>query len=142
MQALARFNCVALAVAAFSSGVHAADPSGQVSDRIVENWRWTRFWFGKTGIDDYAAGRRVSALAFWNSDNSRPLRGLRSSELGVCLRSCSKACESAGETVEMLRRGDHRWEVTSAGFIDGPKAEVERLKQQIEKAEMFRLQLR
>ena len=57
------------------------------------------------------------------------------------LRSCSTTCEFKGESVEMLRRGDHGWDVTVGGFINGPKEEVGRLKQQIEKAEMFRLQL-
>jgi hypothetical protein len=42
----------------------------------------------------------------------------------------------------MLRRGDHGWEVTSAGFVGGSQ-QVERLKlkRQIEKAEMLRLPL-
>jgi hypothetical protein len=265
MHSLARFTYIALALVAVSDGSRAADAADQVVDRIVETWRWSHYWFGKTGIDgSYAAGRKVSALVFWNDNENRPMRGLCSSELGACLvysgayldpaprrmeiapnvsarqafmafvtdgfrdsshilaiegmraadfqsqetsiilptleaptaishrdvpaearteaekvkqvfrcsdaqnetptegcsgslvfafygpedpywfvvRSCSEACEFKGESVEMLRRGDHGWEVTSAGFIDRPKAEVERLKQQIEKAEMFRLQLR
>ncbi len=35
------------------------------------------------------------------------------------LRSCSTACEFKGEAVEMLRRGDRGWEVTSAGLVNG-----------------------
>ena len=57
------------------------------------------------------------------------------------LRSCSSACEFKGESVEMLRRGDHGWDGTVGGLINNPKEEIERLKRQIERAEMFRLQL-
>ena len=49
--------------------------------------------------------------------------------------------EFGGDVIEELTRGDWGWEVTSGGFIKTPKAEVERLKQQIQKAEMLRLQL-
>ena len=56
-------------------------------------------------------------------------------------RRCSAACEFGGDSIEELTRGDRGWEVTSSGFINRPKAEVERLKQQVQKAEMFRLQL-
>jgi hypothetical protein len=234
----------------------AADP---VFDRIAENWRWSHYWFGKTGIDDvYVEGKKISALIFWNNSESQPIRGLCSSELSLCvaysgiyldpaerrmsiapnvapqqaftsfvrsglrdsshmigveglrtadfqleqksltlpvlgppssitrravpeeasreaekvkrpfgcwgvesetrlqgctgslvfayygdtdpywfvLRSCSTACEFKGESVEMLRRGDHGWDVTIGGLINSPKEEVERLKKQIEKAEM------
>lgn len=264
MKSLGRFIYVALALVAVSDGSRAADSADQVLDRIAETWRWSHYWFGKTGIDDlYATGRKVSAPVFWNNNGNRPVRGLCSSDLGACLaysgayldpaprrmdvapnvspqqafmafvsdgfrdsshilairgmtaadfqlqetsvilptleppsaishrdvppearteaekvklvfrcseaqnekptegcsgslvfgyygpedpywfvlRSCAEACEFKGESVETLRRGDHGWEVTSAGFIDSPKAEVERLKQQIQKAEMFRLQL-
>lgn len=255
---------VVLALVAFCGHSSAVETANQVVGRITENWRWSHYWFDKTGIDDhYMAGRKVSALVFWNSSDNRPIRGLCSSELGICLayvgpfldpeprrmtiapeisdlsafttfvgngfqdrshllairgttvtdfqrqqlsillpvleppsailhhdipsqartdaeevkrvfrcseedskapteacsgslvfayhgaedpywfvlRSCSQACEFRGESVEMLRRGDHGWEVTSAGFIDRPQTEVDRLKQQIEKAEMFRLRL-
>ena len=57
------------------------------------------------------------------------------------LRSCSTACKFKGESVETLRRGDRGWDVTVGGFINNPKEEIERLKRQIEKAEMFRLRL-
>jgi hypothetical protein len=51
-------------------------------------------------------------------------------------------CEFKGESVEMLIRGDfNSWAVTSGGFIGGPKVEIERLKQRIEAAEMFRIRL-
>ncbi len=241
-----------------------ADKEGQVFERIVENWRWTRYWFGKTGIDDaYVEGKKISALIFWNKNDSQPINGLCSSELSLCvaylgahldpferrmqiapgvaqqqafasfinsglrdssqimaveglsvadfqveqksvtlpileppssillrevpaeapreaervkslfgcwgvesetrprgcsgsltfayygdadpywfvLRSCATACEFKGESVEMLRRGDHGWEVTSGGFVGSPQAEVERLKRQIEKAKMLQLEL-
>lgn len=264
MQPIARLTYAALALVALTGGLFAAETADRVIDRITETWRWSNYWFGKTGIEvPYATGQTVSALVFWNGNEIQPLRGLCSSELGACmvyagvyldpaprrmkiapgvglrqafmtfigdgfrdsshilaikdmtaadfqiqeksvilpaleapsailrreipadaqteaekvkqvfrcadpqnkapadgcsgslafayysaddpywfvLRSCSEACEFKGESVETLRRGDHGWEVTSAGFIDSPKAEVERLKQQIEKAEMFRLQL-
>ena len=57
------------------------------------------------------------------------------------LRSCSTACEFKGESVELLSHGDQGWYVTIGGFINSPKEDVERLKRQIEKAEMLRLQL-
>jgi hypothetical protein len=224
-----------------------------VFNRITENWRWSHYWFGKTGIDDvYAGGKAITALIFWNKSESQPIRGLCSPELALCvaysgiyldpaerrmsmgsagslqqafesfitsglrdsthiapvdrlspadfqteqksvtlpalgppssitnrvmpegvarnaekvkrvfrcwgveaetrpqgctgtlvfafygendpywfvLRACSTACEFRGEAVEMLRRGDRGWEVTSAGFVNGAQ-EVERLKQQI-----------
>lgn len=45
----------------------------------------SHYWFGKTGIDDvYAEGKRISALIFWNKNELRPLRGLCSSDLGLC----------------------------------------------------------
>src|SRR6202040_237874 len=62
------------------------DTADQVLDRIKENWRWSDYWFGKTGIDDvYVAGKRVSALIFWNKNEYQPIRGLCSSDLGLCL---------------------------------------------------------
>ncbi len=255
-------SCV-LQLCFFIPGVR-AETANQVFERIVENWRWSHYWFGKTGLDDaYVPGKKISALIFWNRSEDQPIRGLCSSELGRCvayagiyldpherqvplalgtslqqafaswvngglrdpsflvgvqgfaaadfqsetksltlpaweppssitqrtfreearrqaekirrtfgcwgveadtrpqecggslvfafygdndpywfvLRSCATACEFKGESVEMLRRGDHGWDVTVGGFINSPKEEVERLKQQIEKAEMFRLQL-
>lgn len=263
MRSLARFALCALALLSASRSAH-GDVADQVFDRLVENWRWSHYWFGKTGLDDvYVEGKKITALMFWNKSESQPIRGLCSSELSLCiaysgvyldpaerrmsiapgatpqqafssfvssglsdsshmlaveglnvtdfqveqksitlpileppssitrravpeeaareaervkrtfscwgveaktrprgctgglvfafygdadpywfvLRSCSTACEFKGESVEMLRRGDRGWDVTIGGFINSPKEEVERLKQQIEKAEMFRLQL-
>jgi hypothetical protein len=57
------------------------------------------------------------------------------------LRECSSSCAFKGETILELRRGDRGWEVSSGGVIDRPKSEVDRLKTQIQKAEMFHLQL-
>jgi hypothetical protein len=230
----------------------------------VENWQWSHYWFGKTGIDDiYTPGRTITALVFWTKKDRRPKNGLCSSDLSVCvaysgpylsphvertridprvplqqafasfvngsfggdenyisanerlhpndfdlevkpitlptlqtpssisagavpaeasqeaqrlkrllgcgpldgkrpngcsgtlvfafygpadpywfvLRTCLATCEFGGDAIEELTRGDRGWEVTSGGFINSPKSEVERLKQQIQKAEMFRLQL-
>jgi hypothetical protein len=241
-----------------------ADAGDDVLDRIVENWRWSHYWFGKTAIDSVAPpGRRISALVFWTKSDTRPIRGLCSSEIFLCVafagvyldpaerqmrttagetsqqaldafinsglrdstyslpvtplsladlqfaemeivlptwqepfsisgtavpqgsreeadrikqsfgcwgvhvqarprgcsgslvfahygsndpywfvfRACSTACEFQPESVEMVRRGDRHWEVTGSGFIGGPKSEVERLKHQIKRAVMFRLQL-
>lgn len=56
-------------------------------------------------------------------------------------RTCSTTCEYGGDAIEELTRGDAGWEVTSRGFINTPKAEVERLKGQVKKAEMLRLKL-
>jgi hypothetical protein len=241
------------------------DTSAQALDQLVENWRWSHYWFGKTGIDDvYVPGKRVSALIFWTKKDRRAKTGLCSSDLSLCIaysgpylspraervridprtslqqafasfvngafggdedyigpkerlrpgdfdseekvitlptldmpssisahavpeeasreaervkrllgcgpldaksrpsgcggtlvfafygpadpywfvwRTCSASCEFGGDAIEELTRGDRGWEVTSGGFINSPKAEVERLKQQIQKAEMFRLQL-
>ena len=241
------------------------DRSSQAFDRLVENWRWSHYWFGKTGIDDvYAPGRRIDALIFWTKKDRRSKTGLCSADLSFCvaysgpylapraarmridpktplpkalasfvnsgfggdennmaanerlhpddfdsraeaitlptlgpplsisaravpkeasgeaervkrllgcgpldatshpsgcsgtlifalygpsdpywfvLRTCSASCDFHGEAIEELTRGDRGWEVTSGGFIKSPMEEVERLKQQIQKAEMFRLQL-
>jgi hypothetical protein len=263
MRTLARFTLAALAVLVVNRGVY-GDSADQAYDRIVENWRWSHYWFGKTGIDDvYVEGKKISALIFWTKSDSQPIRGLCSTDLSLCvaysgvyldplerrmqvapnvtaqqafesfvksglgdsshilavgglrpadfqieeksvtlpawvlpasisghktpaeaasesarlkrllgcgavsaetrpprcsgtlvfayygatdpywfvLRSCSTDCEFGGDAIEELTRGDRGWEVTSGGFINTPKAEVERLKQQIQKAEMLRLQL-
>jgi hypothetical protein len=265
IRTLARFSAAFLLIVGVHCGIcsDGRDQADQVFNRITENWRWSHYWFGKTGIDDaYVEGQRITALIFWNKSGSQPIRGLCSSDLALCiaysgvyldpaarrmpigtnvdvqqafasfissglrdsshilavegvspadfeavqrvvtlpvlepptstttrvtpagasreaerikrvftcwgveaetrpqgctgnlvfayygendpywfvLRSCSTACEFKGESVEMLRRGDRGWEITSAGFVDSPK-EVERLKQQIEKAAMFRFPL-
>ena len=263
MRTLARFTLAALAVFAANGSAY-GDSADQAFDRIIENWRWSHYWFGKTGIDDvYVEGKKISALIFWNKNDGQPIRGLCSTDLSLCaaysgvyldplerrmqmaanvtarqafesfiksglgdsshilavkglrpadfqieeksvtlptwempapianhkipadaaseaarvkrllgcsggatetrprgcggtlvfafygaadpywfvLRSCSTACEFGGDAIEELTRGDHGWEVTSGGFINTPKTEVERLKQQIQKAEMLRLQL-
>lgn len=265
MRTLARFTLAALAVLAVNRGVY-GDTADQVYNRIVENWRWSHYWFGKTGIDDvYVEGKKISALIFWTRNDSQPISGLCSADLFLCvaysgvyldplerrmqmapnvttqqafesfvksglgdsshilavrglhpadfqieeksitlpawalpasisgrrtpaeaasesarlkrllgcggaaietgppgcsgalvlvfayygatdpywfvLRSCATACEFGGDAIQELTRGDRGWEVTSGGFINTPKAEVERLKQQIQKAEMLRLQL-
>lgn len=246
-----------------ASKVPAADSADQVYDRIIENWRWTHYWFGKTGIDDvYSEGKKVTALIFWSDGHGQPIQGLCSADLFLCvaysgvyldpkarrvqipadvtvrqayasfvdsgfadpshllpegglsltdfqseekvvvlpalvppapvvqhktpagaineaervkhlftcsgssdkkprgactgglvfayygsadpywfvLRSCSSACEFGGEAVEELTRTGLGWTNTAGGFINRPKAEVDRLKRQIEKAVMFRLQ--
>jgi len=264
VRVLARFALAALAALAINHDAY-SDSADEIFDRIVENWRWSHYWFGKTGIDDnvYVEGKQISALVFWTKNDSQPIRGLCSTDLSLCvaysgayldpferrmqitpnatpqqaftsfvnrgfrdsshilaveglsladfqvqqrsvtlpaleppasilrqevsaeasreaervkhlfgcwgiesetqprgcggslvfayygeadpywfvLRSCSTSCEFKGESVEMLRRGDHGWEVTSGGFVGSPTAEVERFKQRIEKAEMFRLRL-
>jgi hypothetical protein len=241
------------------------DSAQQPVDRLVENWRWSHYWFGKTGIDDvYAPGKRINALIFWAKTDRRSKTGLCSTELSACIaysgpylsphaeririvpgttlqqafasfvngafggdedyigpnerlrpgdfdseersltlptldapssiagrvvpqeasreaervrrllgcgppdaksrpsgcggtlvfafygpadpywfvwRTCAASCEFGGDAIEELTRGDRGWEVTSGGFINSPKSEVERLKQQIQKAEMIRLQL-
>jgi hypothetical protein len=251
-----------LIVLVAASRAPAGDSVGQVYGRIVENWRWTHYWFGKTGIDDvYSEGKRITAVIFWSEGHGQPIRGLCSVDISLCvaysgvhldpkarrtqipanvtareaffsfvksglsdpthllstgglrvedfqfeeqsvslpiltpptaiarhevqpeandeaarvkrafrctgsadaapgtcsgglvfayygsadpywfvLRSCSSACEFRGEAVEELTRGDRHWTNTIGGFINQPRAEVERLKEQIEKAAMFRLQ--
>lgn len=258
MYKTARFSLTALAILLTGSAAHAGAPD-EVFQRIVENWRWQHYWFGKTGIDDfYREGKQVSALIFWNMNQMQPIRGMCSPNLQTCvaysgiyldpaprrmqmpasatarqgfdafvssglsdpahitsadglkssdfqsteisitlpalnppdaisrrevsaeerkeaerisrlfrctgeratvpggckgelifayhgpddpywfvLRSCSEACTSKAETVEMLRRGDTGWEITSAGLVENQK-EIERLKGQIERAAMFR----
>ena len=263
MRTLARFALAGLAVLSVSRGVY-GDSADQVYDRIVENWRWSHYWFGKTGIDDvYVEGKKISALIFWNKNDSQPIRGLCSTDLSLCvaysgvyldplerriqmargatapqafesfvksglgdsshilavgglrpadfqfeeksvtlpawdlpasilqkrvpaeatresarlkrlygcessesksrsracggtlvfafygpadpywfmLWTCPSGCGSDGDAIQELTRGDRGWEVTSGGAINSPKAEVERLKQRILKAEMLRLQL-
>jgi hypothetical protein len=260
---LACFIAVASATIGASRGV-CQDTADEVLERIVENWRWSYYWFGENGVDDvYSVGKRVSMLVFWTKNEIRPIRGICSTELLRCvaysgvyfepfgrrmemtrnstphqaflafvnsgfrdaahvlaieglktadflfeeksialpamrppssilrreipagasrdaervkrlfgcssagaktrppgctgnlvfayygaadpywfvMRSCSMACELRGESVEMLTRGDHGWEVTSAGFIGGPKATVAYLKHQIAKAAMLRLKM-
>jgi hypothetical protein len=59
MRSLARFALAALAVFAISRAAY-GDAADQVFDRIVENWRWSHYWFGKTGLDDVYAEARES----------------------------------------------------------------------------------
>lgn len=59
------------------------------------------------------------------------------------LRTCSSACPPMfqGDSIQFLRRGMDGWEAYGGGGINSPKEEVARLKQKVEQAEMFRLQL-
>lgn len=260
----AKLASAVLIMAAVQQGV-CASGADRALNYIIENWRWSHYWFGKAAIDDvYADGKKIFALVFWARDEERPIRGLCSTEISLCLayvgvhldplprrmpiapnsvlreafeafvksgfadsshmlevpglsvtnfsveempiilpaweppssiirreipeeasrqaervkrllgcdsadsktpspgckgtlifayygkedpywfvlRTCSDSCDHAGDSVEELTRGDFsRWEVTSSGFINSPKSEVLRLKQQIEKAEMFRFEL-
>src|ERR1700719_1826407 len=62
------------------------DEAGRIFERIVENWRWTHYWAGSTGLDDvYVAGKKISALLFWTKSDSRPIRGFCSTELSLCV---------------------------------------------------------
>jgi hypothetical protein len=62
------------------------DMRDQVIDRIVSNWRWSHYWLERTGIDAaYSQGKRISALVFWTKNNTRPIRGLCSADLSLCL---------------------------------------------------------
>lgn len=263
MRPLLRLVLGAMTSVAASQSTY-GDAADRAVDRIVENLRWTYYWFGKTGIEHvYAEGKTISALVFWHKNDSPPISGLCSTDISICvaysgvyldpaerqmpigqsvtsqqafaafissglrdashrlaveglspndfqieqrsitlpvleppssivtrvvpeeatreaekvrrlfgcwgveaetrprgcmgslvfayygardpywfvLRACAMTCEFKGESVEMLRRGDHGWEVTSGGFIGSPKAEVDRLKQQIERAAMFRVPL-
>jgi hypothetical protein len=259
----ARFAALMLLLAA-GSGI-CDDASAKAFDRLVEGWRWSRYWFGSSGIDDvYTPGKNITALLFWTKKDRRPKTGMCSSDLSLCIaysgpylsphvertqidsktplrqafasfvnngfdgdesymsandrlhpadfaseektvtlpaldppssvvtravpdeasreaqrlkrllgcgpldagnspsscsgtlvfafygtadpywfvwRTCSTACQFGGDAIEELTRGDAGWEVTSGGFVNTPKAEVERLKEQVQKAEMFRLQL-
>jgi hypothetical protein len=237
--------------------------SATAFEKLVDNWRWSHYWFGYSGVDDvYVPGEKISALVFWTKKGRRPKVGLCSSRLSICaaysgpflnprieranidpgkslqqafasfvaggfggteryvgplerlsladfsfeavtvtlppieppasisartipagaraeaqrlmpllkcrnpetaglticsgalvfaffgpadpywfvLRTCSPSCGSAGESIEELTRGDRGWEVTSRGLVNSPQAEVDRLKRQILKAEMFRLE--
>jgi len=70
---------------AASRGV-SEDVAGKVFSRIVENWRWSYYWFGKTGIDDvYVSGKKISALFFWSTKPMRPMRGFCSSDISRCV---------------------------------------------------------
>src|ERR1700680_2775768 len=85
MLLLARLFVAALLVFAIDHGAY-GDATDQVFGRIVENLRWSHYWFGKTGIDDvYVEGKRISALIFWNKSESQPIRGLCSSEISLCV---------------------------------------------------------
>jgi len=60
--------------------------SRDVFDRLAENWRWSRYWFGKTGIEDvYSEGKRVSVLMFWTKGTRRSKSGFCSTELSLCV---------------------------------------------------------
>lgn len=257
--------CTVLMLTLISGSGVCDESSAQTFDRLVEGWRWSRYWFGSSGVDDvYSPGKKITALVFWTKKERRPKRGLCSSDLSLCvaysgpyltphaervridpktplqqafasfvssgfggdevyqsvaerlhpadfdfeekvvtlppmdapspvltrtvpeeasreaqrvrrllgcgpidarsrpagcsgtlvfafygpadpywfvLRTCSAACEFGGDAIEELTRGDRGWEVTSGGFVNSPRAEVERLRQQIQKAEMFRLKL-
>jgi hypothetical protein len=59
------------------------------------------------------------------------------------LRTCSSACLPMfqGDSIQLLRRGSYGWEASGSGHFNSPKDEVAQLKQKIEQAEMFRLQI-
>ena len=81
----ARLTLAALAVFGVNYAAYGAS-ADEVLERIAENWRWSHYWSGKTGIDDvYAEGKKISALVFWNESQSQPIRGLCSSELSLCV---------------------------------------------------------
>jgi hypothetical protein len=233
----------------------------QTVNHIIANWRWTYYWFGETGVENYVEGKRISVLVFRNTSVTVPSRGLCSADLVTCstyagafldplpvrvhlsqsvsmeqafdafvrsgfrdqqhpaglgtfsaadfdvradvlvlpglgiparvsskptaqqrrqaesirsvfqcwgtgrppagckgtlvfarlgtldpywfvLRSCSNSCAFSGDSVEMLRRGDfENWEVTAAGLIDRPAADVTRFREKIIEAQWFRLDL-
>src|SRR5690242_18551835 len=86
MRTLVRIIQAVIAVLAVNCGIYGDDAADQVFDRIVENWRWSRFWSGTTGIDDvYIEGKKFAALVFWTKNDSRPIRGLCSTELLACV---------------------------------------------------------
>jgi len=59
------------------------------------------------------------------------------------LRTCSPACPPVfqGDSIQLLRRGSDGWEASGGGYFNSPKDEVVRLKQKIEQAAMFRVQI-
>ena len=77
--------CVMLSLTACARA-DGPDPGKDVFDRLVENWRWSRYWFDNTGIDDvYVEGKRVSALIFWAKEGRRQKSGMCSVELSLCV---------------------------------------------------------
>lgn len=69
----------------FSAG--AEEQSAQsVFDRLVEHWRWQKYWLGKSGVDDiYVEGKTATALIFWAKKEGVPKVGLCSPGLGFCI---------------------------------------------------------
>jgi hypothetical protein len=59
------------------------------------------------------------------------------------LRTCSSPCalEFRGDSIEALTRWEQGWAITTSGFINNPKDDVERFKRKIEEAAMFRFEI-
>ena len=52
----------------------------------MQNWRWSHYWFGATGIDDvYVEHQRINALVFWSKQSADEIRGICSTELTICV---------------------------------------------------------
>jgi hypothetical protein len=62
------------------------EPSARVFNQLVQNWRWLRYWFGSSGIDDVAIpGKKITALVFWTKTDRLPKSGLCSPDLSLCI---------------------------------------------------------
>jgi hypothetical protein len=75
-----------ISLVALVTRVASAQTANQVIEQVFENWHWTRFWFGRTGVEGhYEVGKRISALVFWETSKPYNLKGLCSTELSRCV---------------------------------------------------------
>src|SRR5215472_1544234 len=78
------------------------EPSSQDIERLTENWRWSHYWFGKTGIDDvYTPGKKINALIFWTRKDRRPKTGLCSSDLSICVAYSGRYLSPQAERMQI-----------------------------------------
>ena len=61
----------------------------RVFSQYVERVRWTRYWYKDTPDDAYIEGKTISALVFKTKTNRRPIYGLCSAELSLCIGNYS-----------------------------------------------------
>src|ERR1700688_3753341 len=110
------FVTLALAFAGFRPCL--GDTSAQAFGRLVENWRWSRYWFGSSGIDDvYKPGTKIAALLFWTKKDRRPKTGLCSFDLSLCVAYSGPYLNPHTERIQ-IRPGESLQE-TFKSFVDG-----------------------
>ena len=103
-----------------------ADPSDQVYDRIIENLRWSRYWFGVAGIGDvYVEGKKISALIFWAKKTDRQIMGLCSTDFLSALHTMAHIWTLLKGKCKLLRTiqsGRHLLHLLGAAFGNLPRS--------------------